>query len=153
MTFTLIRRIFYMNSTFIHATFFWREASALYNTIPKEYYYFLLPHLWISVRRWFFFMLKPWHGVPHRRLARDKSLFFLPKLLKNSFFSAKLLVIKQNRCFSPKKAGPRGFLHFRGVLPPCLYTKLAVCTEKLRLLLSFGTSGHLKTKICDALMT
>jgi|TARA_R110000823_G_scaffold265050_1_gene385054 hypothetical protein len=52
--------------------------------------------------------------VPHRWLARDKSLFFLPKLPKNSFFSAKLLINKQNRCFSPKNKWTEWFSPFQG---------------------------------------
>ena len=91
-----------------------RGASTLYSISPKDYNYFLLHHLWITVRRWFFFMSKPWHGVPHRRLARDKSLFFLQKLPKNSFFFAKLLIFKQNRCFSPKKSWTEWFSPFQG---------------------------------------
>ena len=52
--------------------------------------------------------------MPQRWLARDKSLFFLPKLLKNSFFSAKLLIFKQNRCFSPKNKWTEWFSPFQG---------------------------------------
>jgi len=52
--------------------------------------------------------------VPQRWLARDKSLFFLQKLLKNSFFSAKLLIFKQNRCFSPKNKWTEWFSPFQG---------------------------------------
>ena len=67
--------------------------------------------------------------------------------MQNSLFLSKTAI------FLRKISGPSGFLHFRGVLPPCLYTQLALCAEKCGLLLSFGTSGPLKTKICDALMT
>ena len=52
--------------------------------------------------------------MPQRWLARDKSLFFLPKLLKNSFFSAKLLIFKQKRCFSLKKSWTERFSPFQG---------------------------------------
>ena len=52
--------------------------------------------------------------MPKRWLARDKSLFFLQKLLKNSFFSAKLLIFKQNRCFSPKNKWTEWFSPFQG---------------------------------------
>ena len=90
--------------------------------------------------------------MPLPRLAREKSLFFLPKLPKNSFFFAKLLIYPQNRCFSSKKSWTERFSPFQRALPPCLYTKLAVCYQKSWLLLSFGTSGPSKTKISHALM-
>ena len=81
-----------------------------------------------------------------------KAFFFSEKLQKILISLQNSLFIHKTPFFCLKKAEPRGFLHFRGVLPPCLYTKLAVCAEKCWLLLSFGTSGPSKTKISHALM-
>ena len=103
MTFTLIRRIFYMNSTFIHATFFWREASALYNTIPKEYYYFLLHHLWIKVRRWFFLCVNYLARSAKTLVSKREKPFFSPKNSKKFFFLCKTPYLSTKLRFSVLK--------------------------------------------------
>ncbi len=66
--------------------------------------------------------------------------------LQNSLFLAKTAV------FLRKIEGPSGFLHFRGVLPPCLHTKLAVCTEKCVKLRTFRAVDARKNRISHVLM-
>ena len=141
-----------MNQRFIHATFIRREASTLYSIIPKEYDYFCNITCGFRSAGDFFLCKSPGTECHIAGQQEIKAFFFSQNSQKILFSLQNSLLIAKRAVFLRKIEGPSSFLHFRGVLQPSLYTQLAVCTEKLSLLRSFRTFGHLKTKICDVLM-
>ena len=81
-----------------------------------------------------------------------KAFFFSKNSQKILFSLQNSLFLSKNAIFLRKKAGPSGFLHFRGVLPPCLYTQLRVCTEKCVKLRTFRAIDARKNRISHVLM-
>ncbi len=153
MILTYFRRKINVNSIFIHATLLDAERLRYIVLFRRNNTIFCYITCGFRSAGDFFLCKSPGTECHIAGQQEIKAFFFSQNSQKILFSLQNSLFLSKNAIFLRKISGPSGFLHFRGVLPPCLYTQLALCTEKCWLLLSFGTSGPLKTKICDALMT
>ena len=130
MILTYFRRKIYMNQRFIHATLLNAERLLVIVLVRRTITIFCYITCGLRSVGDFFLCQNPGTECHIAGQQEIKAFFFSQNSQKILFSLQNSLFLGKNAIFLRKKVGPSGFLHFRGVLPPCLHTKLLVCTEK-----------------------